>query len=107
MNNTSDRTKFWGNTLLTEIVGNVIIPFFYNESLNNISFGFSAYLEEFFLFLPYTNRYGILKEFDSWKEFQATKQNKFYVNQALLFLLSRYCQGGYCKKCPLGRIQEN
>jgi hypothetical protein len=107
MNNSCRETKFWGKTILTEIIGNVILPFFYNESLNNISFGFSAYLEEFFLFLPYTNRYGVLKEFDSWLELRSTNQNKFYLNQALLFLLSRYCQGGYCNNCPLGRNQEN
>jgi hypothetical protein len=102
----SQACKFWGKALITEIIGNVIIPFFYKESIAQVSYGYAAYLEDFYLFLPATSSYGCLKRFYNLPEFKARVPNRFYINQALLHLSINYCLPKTCKICPLGRIPQ-
>jgi hypothetical protein len=103
---TVDPKVFWGQSSRLELIGNVLVPFFYQEALAAGSEGFAGYLEEFYLFLPYSGGYGRLTPFydwPEWREIQGSK--KFYLNQALLKLLQEFCQNQSCNQCPLGRIQ--
>jgi len=98
--------KLWGNSLITEIIGNVIIPFFYREAISYLSFGYATYLEEFYLYLPATNSYGRLKYYYDWPEIKNCAIKQFYLNQALLHLSLNYCEPKTCKNCPMGCIPE-
>lgn len=95
--------RYWGKAFMVEIIGNVFIPFFYNEAYKNNSFGFANYLEELFLFLPATFSYSVLNPYYKWPEI---RQKKFYTNQALLSMHTNYCTQKLCKYCPLCRIPE-
>jgi len=106
-NNFPDITQFWGRSLKTEIIANVLIPLLYHTSLHSSSFGFAAYLEEFFLYLPATLRYGRLKNFSGWRELKNNSTGKFFQNQALLHLQNHFCNLNLCQQCPLGRIRES
>jgi hypothetical protein len=97
-------SKFWGKSLITELIGNIIVPFFYKEALSNSSTGFLFYLEEFLLSLPLTTQYSKLKQYYEWPELCTKRQQKFYINQALLALKENYCIHDECKHCPVGRI---
>ena len=69
---------FWGRSIQTEIIGNIFIPFFYQEALNTKSFGFAAYLEEFYLSLPATNKYARLGEYEQWGGLTSSIKRYFY-----------------------------
>ena len=86
--------KFWGSNLQTEIIGNIFIPFFYQEALNTNSYGFMTYLEEFYFYLPAKNRYAKLRTYKQWFEFTPSIEKYFYFNQALLFMQNHYINDG-------------
>jgi len=103
-----DPTIFWGKAVQTELIGNVLVPFFYQEAVTAGSDGFTDYLEEFFFYLPGNGGYGRLRSFYEWPEWRqrSAEGRKFYWNQSLLKLQKEFCQCGSCADCPLGRLQE-
>jgi hypothetical protein len=102
-----DPKTFWGQSIQIEIIGNVLVPFFYQEATAAGSDGFADYLEDFYLFLPGSSSYGSLRAFYKWPEWGDLPGRKgFYLNQALLKLLQGFCQQNICTRCPLGRVQE-
>ena len=96
---------FWGKSLITEIIGNVIIPGLYSYAESTASAGFTSYLEDLYFWLPATSSYGCLKNYQTWPEWTALPK-KFYVRQGLLWLHKNYCCSALCDHCPLGRIAE-
>lgn len=80
--------RFWGRMKITEIIGNVLIPFFYYLSHKEGSLGFAAYLEEFFLFLPETCGYAKLDPVMKDRR-RIQLDRRFYVNQGLLAIVNR------------------
>jgi hypothetical protein len=102
-----DPKIFWGQSIQLELIGNVLVPFFYQEAVAAGSDGFADYLEDFYLFLPCSSDYGSLRTFYKWTEWRDIPGGKrFYLNQALLKLLHGFCQNSLCARCPLGRVQE-
>ena len=93
-------TIHWGKPKLNEIIGNVILPFFYWEALNNLSFGFQTYLEEFFFTLPQLNQYSKLEKIRRSVAGGKSLTHKFYNSQGLLYLLENHCLTGECRMCP-------
>jgi hypothetical protein len=81
---------FWGKVKITEIIGNVLIPFFYYLANDRHSMGFAAYLEDFFLFLPGTGSYSRLRHITGENNITNKLNNRFYVNQALIKISSRH-----------------
>jgi hypothetical protein len=81
---------FWGKAKITEIIGNVLIPFFYYLANDKQSAGFASYLEDFFLYLPGTGSYAKLRQLDTENRINNEIGNKFYINQALLTISSRH-----------------
>ena len=101
-----DPKGFWGKSKQTEIIGNVLIPLFYQDALLSGSSGFVEYLEDCYLYLPQGAPYGRLRSYWQWSEFQQVRPKRFYINQALLKIQQDYCQNNSCLDCPLGRIPE-
>lgn len=102
-----DPKVFWGQSIQIELIGNVLIPFFYQEALAAGSDGFADYLEDFYLFLPFSSMYGRLRKYYKWPEWQNIPGGRgFYMNQALLKLQEGFCRHNSCLNCPLGRVQE-
>jgi hypothetical protein len=101
-----DPKVFWGRSVRTEIIGNILIPFFYQEALTAGSDGFAGYLEDFFLNLPRSMVYGRLKSYWQGPEWQNVPDRRFYITQALLKLQETFCQRDSCARCPLGRLPE-
>jgi hypothetical protein len=97
---------FWGKSVQTEMIGNILIPFFYQQARTAGSTGFADYLEEFFLFVPASSDYGRLRLYREWKDWFNLPVKRFYLNQALIRLQDGFCQRDLCTQCPLGRIQE-
>lgn len=95
------RYSRWGQSQIIEIIGNVIIPFFYYESVQQNSFGFSEYIKEFYYYLPQSNRYAKLSSFSRWLKLHQPCLKGFYVNQALLLLKRQFCEFSDCSHCPL------
>jgi hypothetical protein len=84
--------NYWGRIKITEIIGNVLIPFFYYLANDRRSDGFSAYLEDFFLYLPATGSYAKLHQIIHKNQGLQEITNRFYINQALLAISNRsYC----------------
>jgi len=96
---------YWGESLAVEITGNVILPAMYYYSDLSESDGFTAYIEDFYFWLPATPIYGALNGFQTWMEFSELPE-KFYMRQALLWLRQNYCQLSLCDHCPLHRVPE-
>jgi hypothetical protein len=102
-----DPKIFWGKVVQTELIGNVLVPFFYQEAVTDGSGGYADYLEDFFLFLPFSSRYGRLQSFYKWPDWPSLSAGRgFYLNQALLKLQEGFCYHNACADCPLGRVQE-
>jgi len=97
---------YWGQSLLIEIIGNVVIPALYHDSEVTRSEGYQSYLEDFYFWLPQKITYGCLKGFHSWPEFSPLPK-KFYIQQALLWMWRNYCDSEGCHLCPLNRIAES
>ena len=98
---------FWGDDLMSEIIGNVAIPFFYYMAKKNGSIGFKNYLESIYYLLPLHNQYSCIVNFLKWPEIQGISVNKFYLHQALLHVRHNFCLNGLCQTCPLNRIAES
>jgi hypothetical protein len=97
----------WGKAIITEIIGNVIIPFFYWEASVNSSFGFQKYLEEFFFALPQLNQYAKLDKLRRLSSTNSPFDKKFFINQGLLYLHQHYCIKEGCHICPLtGQLKD-
>jgi hypothetical protein len=96
----------WGRDLIIEIIGNVFVPFLYNLALEKGSYGFAAYLQQFYFSLPATINYGRLKPFKKWTAANSTAKRFFYLNQALLQLQNNYCYIYKCESCPLQTFQQ-
>jgi hypothetical protein len=95
--------SLWGEDLLTEIIGNVVIPFFYLRVKENPNSGFYDYLYSIYQSLTLTSSYAINRIFLNWPEVDTLLFRRFYVQQALLQLRQYFCQEGRCIHCPLGR----
>ena len=96
----------WGDDLLSEIIGNVIIPFFYYQAHKTASTGFKEYLESIYYQLPLNNQYSRISAFLKWPEIQGTSIQKFYLQQAFLHIRQNFCLNNLCQGCPLHRIAE-
>jgi hypothetical protein len=90
----------WGKAKRTEIIGNMVLPFFHLESAEQGSEGFIAYLESLYLSLPFTGLYKPLHFFYSIPGLDAGKKNRFFFNQGLLYLKSSFCEKSLCHICP-------
>jgi hypothetical protein len=100
LQNNSFITRPWGKAKLTEIFGNVILPFFHWESVSQASPGFKVYLESLYLSLPHTQDYARLNPFYRMAGLKSISRNRFFLNQGLLFLFDHFCRSGRCDECP-------
>ncbi len=100
-----DMPSFWGENLMIEFCGNIIIPALVYYAEMSESHGFKAYLDDFYRWLPAPPLYGVLQGYGSWPEFSRLPE-KFYIRQALLWLSQNYCQQLLCRHCPLQRQPE-
>jgi len=91
----------WGKTMMTEIIGNVFLPIFYFKAINSKSYGFAAYLEQFYFYLPALSQYGKLQSLKKTLLNNSKQKINYYTNQALLQLQSDFCYLGKCVTCPL------
>jgi hypothetical protein len=91
----------WGRSKIIEIVGNALIPFFYWEAIMNLSFGFQEYLKDMYFTLPQLSRYAKLNKFEHLLFINKSNENRFYINQGLLYLHQHFCKNGACKQCPV------
>jgi len=92
----------WGKGQVLEVAGNIILPYFYFESINAGSNGFADYLAELFFSLPRANEYGCLRKFSTVYH----KEFSFYRDQAYLHLQNHFCTTGNCNICPLDHSAE-
>jgi len=90
----------WGRAKRTEIIGNMVLPFFHHESVEKGNPGFIAYLESLFLSLPDTGFYQPLHFFYSLPGLNTGGTRRFFTNQGLLYLKNHYCEKGRCQACP-------
>jgi hypothetical protein len=90
----------WGRSKLIEIVGNIIIPFFYWEAEEQNNFGFQSYLQSVYFHLPQTTKYKVLDSLYNLPPFKMIKFNRFYKNQGLMALKKYYCDLKDCQNCP-------
>jgi hypothetical protein len=95
------RPPHFGKPTIIEIIGNVILPFFYWEASKNLSFGFQKYLLEFYFVLPQLNQYAQLEKIKTSIAKDHLFGKKFYIYQGLLYLLQNFCRSGECENCPL------
>jgi hypothetical protein len=91
----------WGQAKMIEIIGNAVIPFLHWEAAGHQSYGFCDYLKEFFFFLPATGRYAKLERFKKMSCLNRPYSQRFYINQALLYLQDNFCNTGTCHSCPI------
>jgi len=91
----------WGKSIINEIIGNVIIPFFYWEASLQSSFGFQKYLEEYYFTLPQFNQYAKLMKLKLLLAKNHLSDKKFYIDQGLLYLYHHYCKREDCQICPM------
>lgn len=96
-----NRVPSWGKSKINEIIGNVIIPFFYWEASLQSSFGFQKYLEEFYFSLPQFNQYAKLKDLKLLISKSILSEKKFYIDQGLLYLHQYCCKNATCDQCLL------
>jgi hypothetical protein len=89
VNDKNGGNHYWGKAKITEIIGNVLIPFFYYLAHDRKSIGFAAYLEDFFFYLPATGTYAKLHQIKRNNPCIQGIRNRFYINQALLALSCR------------------
>jgi len=89
--------KGWGNAQVLEIIGNIILPYFYVEAVADGSNGFADYIVEVFYNLPRASPYGRLKVFRPVYE----NSYCFYRDQAYLHVYNHYCRYNNCRTCPL------
>jgi hypothetical protein len=94
----------WGEDLLTEIIGNVVIPFLYLRVKQSTSSGYCDYLESIYQSLTLTTFYSGNRIFLNWPEIDRHLFRRFYVQQALLQLRQYFCLQGRCDYCPLDRL---
>jgi len=96
--------RLWGEDLLTEIIGNVVIPFLYLRVKQSTSSGYCDYLESIYQSLTLTTFYSGNRIFLNWPEIDPHLFRRFYVQQALLQLRQYFCLQGRCNYCPLDRL---
>ncbi len=87
----------WGKGQVLEVVGNIILPYFYFESLSAGSDGFGDYLAELFFSLPRANEYSRLRRFRT----VYCEDFSFSRDQAYLYIQNHFCATGNCNICPL------
>jgi hypothetical protein len=98
--------NFFGRARFTEILINIILPFFALQAQQSQSFGFFSYLQGFYLWLPLAASYAGLEKrlpfLAGYRELWPAQA----LLQAFLFLESNFCQAADCQNCPLGRISD-
>lgn len=91
-----------GPQLRSELIGNVILPFFYCQAKLAGSAGFAYYLQDLYFLL---NAPGVYQRIQPLYKSLENAPKKFYTHQALLYLHGNYCLPGRCSVCPL--LTEN
>jgi hypothetical protein len=95
--------KYWGKDRIIEIIINVILPLMIAVAEKEGSFGFSAYLKQFYLWLPADINYGVISRNMPWNLSYAKILPRPALFQALLYLNDNYCIDYNCIDCPLKR----
>ncbi len=98
----SQENQGWGKGQALEIIGNIVLPYLYFESLTTGSNGFADYLAELYFNLPRANKYGQLKTFKS----VYNNKFRFYKDQVYLHTLNHFCRKDDCRSCPLVHSTE-
>lgn len=96
----------WGRTKIIEIMGNVILPFFFWQAGMEESFGFKMYIKDIYFSLPASMFYSKLQCYQNWSALSRSDLNRFYVNQALLHLYHNYCSLSNCQTCQTLKLNK-
>ncbi len=97
--------KYWGTDRIIEIIINVILPLMIAKAEKEGSYGFSAYLRQFYLWVPAGINYGFISRNMPWYQSCAKALPRPALFQALLYLNENYCRDYKCADCPIGRRQ--
>ena len=99
----TSRRRFFGPERISEILVNLLIPFFTARAAATGSAGFVSYLEDLYLNWPSGGCYGFAqRQFPAICSALPGRPRAFY-NQAMLQLHRSYCLPGCCSACPLRR----
>jgi len=96
----------WGDSFITEMIGNAIIPVFYFWSIVTGSSGFSDYLLDLYDSLPLPAHYGKIKKSKVIKNLNGLSLSGFSEQQAIMFLVKHYCNQSNCRICPILNSDE-
>ncbi len=94
---------YWGADRITEIIINVILPLIVALAEKEGSYGFVAYLKQFYLWIPADIQYGLISRNMPWYRLYQEVLPAPALFQALLYLNENYCSHFNCSECPLGR----